>query len=460
MSDRSPEAVVRKIVERCADCDICRHLMDDVCHFFPRLFRLFDREAQTGQPADSATLRDLVVWCNYCALCPCPNVRADIIRAKTGFMERDGIPWHVHAFERPEFLGKWCGTAPGLTNRLLQHGLAGRLIKKLLHIHPSRCLPLLPSRRFRTYLRSRRLRQPDARREYRKVVYFSGCTGRYLFPEIPIAAMEVLRASGITAVYPEQDCCGMPAMLEGDRRLTLRRVAYNLDRLTEFIREGFRIVCSCPTCGYFLKTVIGETAYYSGVYQAEIGGDERYLKVPVRAATSGADSERFKYLERSIYGQLLKDDGYFSSLDPNRRIAVAENTIDLGEFLRSLHAAGELNTDFGSLPERLAYFVPCHVREQKIGTPYHDIFELIPGLQTNVVVGGLHCCGMGGNMGYKKYFHRSATQLGEALVAKIQDCTPQLVATDCLSCRLQFQHLGAAEVIHPIEILLKAYRCA
>ncbi|MFH0726371.1 MAG: hypothetical protein V2B19_08495 [Pseudomonadota bacterium] len=33
------------------------------------------------------------------------------------------------------------------------------------------------------------------------------------------------------------------------------------------------------------------------------------------------------------YGKLMKDDGYFSTIDPLRRIKVAESTHDLGEYL-------------------------------------------------------------------------------------------------------------------------------
>ena len=92
LQDKSnPEHTARKIVMDCADCDCCRPIMDESCLFFPELYRLYDQEVETGQKITPEELRLLVDRCNFCALCPCPNIRANIIRAKTQFIERDGL---------------------------------------------------------------------------------------------------------------------------------------------------------------------------------------------------------------------------------------------------------------------------------------------------------------------------------------------------------------------------------
>ena len=79
---------------------------------------------------------------------------------------------------------------------------------------------------------------------------------------------------------PEKKCCGMPAMLEGDRQLTLEFVRHNMDMLAEAVASGYDIVCSCPTCGFMLRNVLKEGAYYSAEYQAAVGADGAYLKIP------------------------------------------------------------------------------------------------------------------------------------------------------------------------------------
>ena len=69
----------------------------------------------------------------------------------------------------------------------------------------------------------------------------------------------------------------------------------------------------------------------------------------------------------------------------------------------------------------------------------------------------MDCCGMGGSLGYKKGFHDASVSLGTSITAKIKATAPDAVVTDCLSCRLQFQHLLPYPVVHPLEILLRAY---
>lgn len=122
-------------------------------------------------------------------------------------------------------------------------------------------------------------------------------------------------------------------------------------------------VCSCPTCGYMLKKVILERAYYSKEYQELVGGDERPMKVPEDVLAKGAVEERrFRMLSRSIYCGILKDDGYFSRIDLLKRIMVAEHTYDLGEYLLTLYREGELNAPNGTILGKNAYYPPCHLR--------------------------------------------------------------------------------------------------
>ena len=61
-------------------------------------------------------------------------------------------------------------------------------------------------------------------------------------------------------------------------------------------------------------------------------------------------------------------------------------------------------------------------------------------------------------MGFKKDFHETSLSIGARLTDKIKFAAPERVATDCLSCRLQFQQMLPYEVLHPIEILRESYR--
>jgi glycerol-3-phosphate dehydrogenase subunit C len=249
----------------------------------------------------------------------------------------------------------------------------------------------------------------------------------------------------------------MPPFLEGDRQTTLEFVRFNVEHLAEVVEKGYDIVCSCPTCSYMLRTVLGEGAYFSKEYQDLAGGNEKAIKVPVKRRLGEQGDRKLKSFSKTIYRGIFKDDGYFSSVNPLKRIKVAENTYDLGEYLSYLHQKGELSIEFGPVQGRMAYYPPCHLREQEIGQPYVALLKGIPGITLEVISGAFYCCGLAGVMGFKRDFHETSVQLGSPLMQKIQTLNPETIVTDCLSCRLQFNQLLPYNVVHPIEVLKESY---
>ena len=457
MGKKTPEKAARKVVDACADCDICRSLMDSTCLLFPELYRLYDQEMETGKKIAPEELRRLVDLCNFCAVCPCPNIRADIMTAKTAFIDKDGLKYSIRFLEDVERIGNVCGSFPQLANFLLQNRWTSSIFKKLGGIHQGRIFPRIPGENFPKWVKKRRFNTGPKRSPQQKVVFFAGCTGRYFFPEVPQATVEIFQHNGIDVYYPEQKCCGMPTLLEGDRQKTLLFAGFNIDRLFEVVKDGYDIVCSCPTCGYMLKEVLKEGAYYSPEYQASVSADDVHLKIPKNISGINPKGNQFVLLKKSMYEGILKDAGYFSSIDPRKRILVAENTYDLGEYLRNLHRSGDLKKTFSPINEQIAYYPPCHLREQEIGRPYMDLFGLIPGIGLAPIEGDFHCCGMGGIMGFKREFHKTSLRMGSRLIGKIKAIHPEIIATDCMSCRLQFSLLTPYRVLHPVEVLKKSY---
>ncbi len=242
------ERLMRTVVDACTDCDICRHLMDANCLFFPEIYKQWDREQETGLQMTSRQLRRLADLCNYCALCPCPNIREDIIAAKTLFIDRDGLNPGIRTLEDVERVGKWCGAIPRISNLFLQNKISSALLKKAAGIDPRRKFPKFPDENFPSFAKRFRLNEKPPADDRRKVAYFAGCTARHLFPDVPKAAVEVLRRNHITVYYPEQICCGMPSMLEGDRKSTLGFAGQTISQLAEVVADGYDILCSCPTC--------------------------------------------------------------------------------------------------------------------------------------------------------------------------------------------------------------------
>jgi glycerol-3-phosphate dehydrogenase subunit C len=489
----TPEKAIRDVVDACTDCDCCRFIMDTNCLFFPEIYRLWDREKETGERITPSELRHLADLCNYCALCPCPNIREDIIKAKTLFIDRDGLGPYIRTLEDVERVGKLCGALPWLSNFLLQSRVSGDFIRKSLGIHPKRKMPKIPRVSFPSWARSHKLHMTPQGAPKRKVAYFAGCSARYIFPEVPKAVVSLFRRNGIEVYYPPQQCCGMPAMLEGDRKLTLDMAGRTVAQLAEVVDKGYDIVCSCPTCGYMIKKVLKEGAYYATQYQERVGGDSTSLKIPLKEKPvpgrknapsfipkqlkaefgghhmtrrmlpvkgqggEGVKETEFMVLDKSVYGNIMRDTGYFSTIDPLMRIKVAEHTHDLGEYLLDLHHAGELDTGFSPVSGRFLYYPPCHQREQEIGMPYLDLLALIPGMTTEALQSSFYCCGMAGIMGFKRDFHAASLHIGSRLIARIKELAPDRLVTDCLSCRLQFTQTTSCEVVHPVEVLALGY---
>jgi glycerol-3-phosphate dehydrogenase subunit C len=308
MEKFKPEKKARKVVDECADCDVCRFLMDSDCQMFPELYRLYDREMETGEKIASEELRQMVDLCNFCALCPCPPVRANLIEAKTSYIDRDGLKFGVRTLEDVERLAKICGTFPRLSNMLLGGQSTGRLYKKVAGIHRDRMIPEFPAESFPQWIRRQGLNNCSKKKTNRKVAYFAGCTANYLFPEVPKAAVEILRSNDIEVYYPEQKCCGMPPLLEGDRKLTLEMAGTNIDRLAETVAAGYDIVCSCPTCGFMLKHILKEGAYYSDEFQATVSNDPDHFMMPATSKSRIQGNKPLEFTNKSTASAQYKPD--------------------------------------------------------------------------------------------------------------------------------------------------------
>ncbi|MBR9982227.1 MAG: hypothetical protein KFF50_14450, partial [Desulfatitalea sp.] len=448
----TPAKILRSVLDSCSDCDTCRFLMDESCLLFPELYRLYDQEHEQGRPASEDELRRLAELCTLCGLCPCPDIRADVIRGKTERVKREGMPLRIRLLADVQHYLRLGGRMPAIANACMAFPPVAALAKKLGGIHPDRRLPTLPRENFFDWASTHGLhRMPD---KARKVAYFAGCTAGYLFPEVARAAVAVLERNGIGVfVPPGQQCCGMPTLVEGDQPTTLARAGDNLAMLAAAVRDGCDPVCSCPTCGFLFKVLLTERAVYSEAYQRSVEAGEDEIKLPDR----GAREAGYSYLKKSMYRALLRDDGYFSDLDPLARLALADRVSDMGAYLAEQHLQGRLDAGFGRIAARMVYFAPCHQREQDIGTPYETLLGLIPGLEIRRVGGALDCCGMGGSLGFKESFHATSTRMGLPLMNKIKAAAPEAVVTDCLSCRLQFQHALPYPVWHPLELLARAY---
>jgi glycerol-3-phosphate dehydrogenase subunit C len=442
---------LRYQIGKCRNCEACRELVGISCVVFEKMFRLADRERETGRPTSDDDLRHLVDLCHLCGMCPCSDVRTAILNVKTALVSQYGLDCRVRTMADVDRVGRVGGAMPRLSNFILQGDWSGGFVRRAAGIHRDRKIPSFPKERFSDWLRRDR-RGKNMSGPKRKVAYFVGCTARHLFPEVARSAVNLFERGGFEVFVPEQHCCGMPSLLEGDKTRAVALARFNASKLCEAVDHGYDIVCSCPTCGYMLKKmlVMGLEGRAALRKWAETVDD---LAVPVEGGLIGSLSgiRKVKVPAKMIAG-LLADDGYFSSIDLERRLRISENIYDMGEYLSLRVRKGELDLSFGPVSGKAAYFAPCHLREQRIGSPYLDLMGLVPGLEVEAIY-GTYCCGNAGIMGFKNRSHPLSVRIGSPLMAKAKQMNPDMIATDCLSCRMQFQQLTPFKVLHPVEIL-------
>ena len=453
----SAEDRLRYEISKCRRCEACKDLLSSSCVVFPEMFRMVDAEWKTGNEVTTDQLRHLVDLCNFCAVCPCLDIRTAIMEVKTEYAGRYGLGFKIRAIENMDRIGRLGGAIPQVSNFLLKNGVAKTVITRTVGIHKDRKIPYFANEDFGKWFRSKKRNILPQPKNSKKVAYFSGCTAKYFFPDVAKAVVEVLERNGVEVYYPEQKCCGMPPLLEGDRNLALEFARFNVERLAEVVEKGYDIICSCPTCGYMLKKILRVGADQAIWRRDSEKMESDFVHIEIGhgliGAISGMSSVRVPKEHLKV---LLKDEGYFSSISPEKRIMISDNTYDVGEYLRNLHKAGELDTRLGSVHVRGAYYPPCHLREQKIGRPYQYLMGLIPGISVEPIQGD-YCCGNGGVMGFKQEYHHLSIKIASRLIGKIKSINPEVLATDCLSCKIQFNQLTPYRVVHPIEIIKESY---
>jgi len=366
-------------------------------HLGPELERL----RCEGISADS-------MWLEYCLGChrcdlACPQqvgVSEMIARAKAKHRKplvRGLRDWW---FARPGLLGRLTTILPSLSNFVLSMAPARFLMSKLMRIAPQRSFPSYT----RPNLRGTAIGMSGNERPH--VLLFPGCFIRYNRPELGRKVIDLLERNGFAAEVAATDCCGVPAMANGDRTQARAVARSNVRRMANQVDAGMRVVTACSSCGHMLKT--------------EFGG-------------------------------LLKDDKDLA--DAAKRIA--SRTFDVAELLMMQSDEGTLNTNFQTANLRLAYHAPCHQKSQGIGRPWFHLLGQIPGVTIEDIDAG--CCGMSGTYGFKQEKYGVSMAIGRQLFDRIAASQPQFVATECATCRMQIEHGTTFKAIHPAEILLQAY---
>ncbi len=395
---------VLRVFEICYGCTLCHTL----CPSFVSLFQLMDENFGEVERLNDEQLKHVVDRCYQCKLCYpiCPYVppheweidfprtmmRADLVNAK-----QKGASPADRLLGDTDLVGSLASLFAPFINWANRNPSLRRLMEKHLGIHRDRLLPTFHAETFSKWMRKRSALPKGNGEE--KVALFYTCTVNYNEPEIGKAAVGVLEKNGIECLVPEQQCCGLPFLDVGLMDRARNKIESNVDTLSQAVRQGYKIVVPSASCSYMLKQ----------------------------------DYPRFLPTENSKL--------------------VAENTLDLSEYLVQVHESGKLDLGFSESMGKIRYHQPCHLKAQNIGYKAQELMKLIPGAD----VSRMQCCsGHDGSWSVKKENFEASMKVGKPLF-KFMQAEDACAVTDCPLSAVQVEQGTGKKPVHPIVVMARAY---
>lgn len=237
-----------------------------------------------------------------------------------------------------------------------------------------------------------------------KVALFATCANDVMFPQTPIATVQLLERLGCQVEFPiEQTCCGQ----------------------------------------IFTNT---------GYYDEAIGSVKNYLKafekyefiVGPSGSCVGSVRHQHEMLARRDAGDAIAD----------RVAAVAARTYDISEFLVDVLGVTDVGAYF---PHRVTYHPSCHsLRIAKVGDKPLQLLKAVRGITLLDLPNAEQCCGMGGTFSLKNP-DMSVAMAGDKARNVAGTGAEYLVAGDNL-CLLNISGVlsrtrAGVKPIHLVEIL-------
>lgn len=399
------DAELTRVFEKCHDCRRCLPL----CPSFPSLFDAIDRHDQQASELSVEERREVVDLCYQCKLCynHCPYhpehewaidfpklmTRAKLVQAK-----EEGIPLSERIGAQQDLMGKVSCRTAKVTNAAFKNRAVRLLMEKTTGIDRRWIMPTYDKEPFSKVLAKRS--EPASAKA--RVILFSTCFVEYSESQTAIAAVQVLEHNGICVEAGYDACCGAPFLHGGDLDSARRNARKVVAALAPRIREGIQVVVPGPTCSYQLKKDFPEL------------------------------------------------------LDTRDARLVAENTLDLGEYIFKMAAAKELDRNFEQPLGRVAYHLPCHLKAQNIGFRSKQILGLIA--EEVMMIDA--CSGVDGTWGMKARNYEKSIGVCSSLTRAITEAAPDHVATDCPLSALRIKEQTGHEAVHPIVLLRDAYGLA
>lgn len=390
--------------EQCMKCSICTAYCP-----VTTVNREFPGPKQGGPDEERYRLKDkkfydeTLKYCLNCKRCEvaCPsNVKiADIIQ-KVRIKYSAGQPsLRDKILANTDFMGNLSSAIATAVNYSLKLKPVRLLLDKTLSIDSHRKFPSYSGTKFTTWYKKYAEKNQE---EFRKhVSYFHGCYVNYNNPDLGKALIKILNAVGIGVNLLEKEkCCGVALIMNRLVDKAKKDANINLQSIRKSKEEGMHVLTTSSTCAFTIRDE----------YQNILGIDISDVRESVMIAT--------KYLYQLI-----------------------EN--------------GCINLIFrNDYKKRIAYHTACHM--EKLGWAIYSakMLKMIPGVGLTILESS--CCGIAGTYGFKKENYNYSQEIGKELFDKITAANPDLVATDCETCKWQIEMSTPYSVENPITIIADA----
>ena len=220
------------------------------------------------------------------------------------------------------------------------------------------------------------------------VAYFPGCMTDWLYPEMGVAVIKVIRACGATVTYPDaQSCCGLPALNAGDPE-SARRMARQTIESLESVDADF-ILSASTSCAV---TIMND------------------------------------------YIHLLRDEPEWM----DRARLLSARIIDFTGFLQRVARLPEGSFTIQSAGPRVTYHDACQTNNVLgIRDEQRRIIVDVMGLRLTEMLDSTMCCGFGGSFSFDH--PEVSSRLLDRKLGRAGENDPEIIVTDNPGCIMQMR---------------------
>lgn len=384
----------------CLKCNICA----EVCPMM-EANPLYPGPKQAGPDElryrikDSAFFDNALKYCLNCKRCEvaCPSgvkVGDIVARAKIKY----GHSQHKMRdlmLSSTDLVGGMATTFAPIVNLALSLGITKSVLDSTFGVSAHASMPKYASKRFEQWFKKVKASQEGYSRF---VEYFHGCYVNYNYPQLGQDFVTLMNACGYGVhILEKQKCCGVALIANGFASQATSAAKANLASIRKASQPVLTTSSSC-------------TLTIKEEYSTILDQDTSDIQSKVQMAV------------KWLYDR-----------------------IDRGEVRLAFRK------DFKM---KAAYHTPCHL--QKLGNQIYSIalLKMIPGLDLKVLE--QKCCGISGTFGFKKENYAISQKIGSQLYERIYAANPEVVITDCETCKWQIEGACGIPVFNPISILVQA----